>query len=204
MTVGPDEVIRCAVRQRGQDGQDIVNVYHFQNAGAAPPSNSELLTAVATYFDTAYNDIETAIPNGQSPVDIKVDKVGFVSGLEEVIENIGTTVWGTLFDPNAVGEPYAVGVAAPIILRTLIGKVFGRKYIGQLTEADLNGNVLVAAFITSLSNFLAKILLDFTASGIQFIPGVMSKKTAQFEPFVAGDIPVEPYYQRRRAIRHGS
>lgn len=205
MAVAPGEVIRCAVRQRSQYGTDIVNVFHFQNASSNSTPNTNVLSGIATYFETAYANLNNALPAAQAPVDIKIDVVELVNGIVQIVRNIGTTSWGGAFNPGAVSEGYALGVAVGIILRTLVGKVFGRKFIGQMTEGNITQNALsTGGATTEMTNFASAILADATLGTDAYHPGVLSTRTLSFEEFVEADIATEVFYQRRRALRSGS
>jgi hypothetical protein len=195
------------VRQTSEDLTDIVNVFHFL---AAPWSGAyttgDLLDAIAGYFDVAYANLNNYIPTNQVPNDIKVDIVELVGGEEVVTENIGTTSWGSTYDPASAGESYAPGVAALVILRTLVGKVFGRKFVGQLSEAALSNGILSTLLQASLAAFGAALLdkVELSATERELFPGVLSKRTSGFQTFSAVDVNPEPAYQRRRKRSVGS
>lgn len=204
MAVNDDEVLRMAVRQKSNEGTDIVNVYHYKYDGTGD-TDAAALSAIAAHFDALYDEIEGQITGAQVPLDIKVDKVALVGGLLKIIENVGTTIWGSLYDPSGAGEAEPLGVCVLIILRTLVGKVFGRKYIGQVNETTIAGNSLATgtpttAFTNVLPNFLDLIT---TPNGVLY-PGILSTRTLQFEYFNSAAIATEVGYQRRRALRSGS
>lgn len=205
MSVQPGEVIRCAVRQVSASGTDIVNVYHFQNVGSNDTPDANVLADMATYMDVAYANINAQVPGSQQPVDIKIDVVELIGGVVKIVRNIGTISWGVTYNPTGSGESYALGVALGIILRTLVGKVFGRKFIGQLSETTVNGNSLATGTpTTNFTAFAAAIVGDATLGADVYHPGVLSTRTLTFEEFVQADIATEVFYQRRRAIRMGS
>lgn len=206
MTVNVNEVVRAAVRQKSASGTDIVNVFHFGTGGSGSAADADVLTAIATWADALYAPLNAQIPGSQTPFDIKVDVVDLVGGVLSIIRNVGTISWGSTYNPSGSGESYALGVAIGVILRTLVGKVFGRKFIGQVSETTIAGNALATgAPATAFASFLT-LILDTIVIGGTFImtPGILSTRTLGFEAFVQADLATEVFYQRRRAIRSGS
>lgn len=206
MAVFPNQVVRAAIRQKSADGTDIVNVFHFQAGGSGSAAAADVLSGLASWADALYATINGQVPGSQTPVDIKADIVELIGGVVKIVENLGTISWGVAYNPSGTGEGYALGVAIGIILRTLIGKVFGRKFIGQVSETTVNGNALATGTpATAFAAFLGNILDTFIVSGtLVFTPGVLSTRTLGFEAFVEADLATEVFYQRRRAIRAGS
>lgn len=205
MTISTNEVIRCAVRQRSASGTDIVNVYHLKNTGGNACSESQLLNAAATHYDNMWASLNAQIPSGQTPLDIKIDVVELIGGIVTIVRNVGSISWGSSYAPSGGGESYALGVAIGLILRTLVGKVFGRKSIGQVSEVTVNGNALATGTPTSaFTTHAAANVADMTVATTAFTPGILSTRTLAFEEFEEADIAPEVFYQRRRAIRAGS
>jgi hypothetical protein len=205
MTVSPGDIVRLAVRMTGPQGQDIMNVYHVQHAGGVGVSDAAFLTAMETWIDTMYSRLNTVIEATQEPLDIKVDVVEFSGGLWQIVRNIATIGWGGIFNSSASGDNYAPGVACLVLLRTLVGKVLGRKFIGTLAEAVLQDNgEPIAAAITALTNYANDILTGFTVAAQDFVSGVPSSKLGIFAEFVEAQVSKEAAYQRRRAVRQGS
>lgn len=205
MTVADGDILRVAARMKSLSNTDIVNVFHFEAEGATPASEVDVMTSIVTWLETAYNDIEGQIPTNQTPYDVKIDMVHLVGGVVKILRNLGVVSWGGAFDPSGTGEAMPLGVAVLIILRTLVGKVFGRKFIGQVSEVTTAGNSLATgAPATAFATFAAKLLLPITSGTITLHPGILSTRTLQFERFTEADLATEVGYQRRRAIRSGS
>lgn len=205
-TIVANDIIRCSVRQRSDQNTDIVNVYHFMAAlGNVGTADSAFMAAASTYFDTMYATIQAQVPAAQVPVDIKIDIVQLIGGVIQVVRNVGTVSWGAGYDPSGAGESYALGVAIGVILRTLVGKVFGKKYIGAVGEVSIaNQKLATGAPTTAFTNYLAAVLDAIEVDIDDFLPGVLSTRTLDFELFTEAELSTEVYYQRRRAIRSGS
>jgi len=209
MSVSDQEVIRCAVRQKTGALTDIVNVFEFKGQGGSPPSDAQVLTAVASYFDALYNNIETGIATAQVPYDIKVDVVEIIGGLKKIVRNVGTVGWGSLYNPSDAGSVMPPAVCCLVLLRTVVGKIFGKKYLGELGESVVSHYTFEAAFITVVNAFITAALASFATSGVvmNFLPGVLSVSVAhmgEFLLFTDGEISPEPAYQRRRKLSVGS
>ena len=186
----------------------MINVYEFKHEGTSPVDEADVLTAVAAYFDAAYDNIDSYVSNYVAPVDIKVDIVDVISGVKKVIQNVGTILWGSSYVPSASGDRIPNGVAALIKLFTLRGKTFGKKFIGVFTETNAAGNSPIAALQTALANMVADLLIDLVVDTTEdFAPGVLSVSAASpgvFYSFVEGAVNGLWAYQRRRQPGSGS
>lgn len=186
----------------------MINVYEFEHQGTSPVDEEDVLTAVAAYFDAAYDNIDSYVSNYVGPVDIKVDVVDVISGVKKVISNVGTILWGSDYAPSGAGERIANGLAALVKLFTLSGKTFGKKFIGVFTETDANGNAMGGALQAALASMITDLLVDLVVDVTEdFAPGVLSVSQDApgiFFSFVEGAIEAGWAYQRRRKPGVGS
>lgn len=205
MPVDNGDILRIALRQKHGETQDVVNVYHLRCIFTGSLPEADVLAAVSGYFSSAYNDVESWMPTVQVPIDIKVDKIMLIGGKIEIVATVGVTTWDPGFDPSGAGEALPRGVSALIFLLTSVGKVFGRKFIGTLTEAATAGDSLVPAALTALGNMAAKLIVNRVIDADHLLqPGVLSTRTLQFEPFMSARVRAIPAYQRRRTPGVGS
>lgn len=205
MPLNADDIVRVAARLRGPQGQDIINVYHYRATDNIVDSDANILEGIANQMDRIYEVIEAEFPATSTPVDIKADVVRFQNGKEVIVRNLGSHVWGNTFQPSGVGNVYAPGVAVGILLRTLVGRAFARKFIGPLMEETFGdhgrlSSTKIPAFLTVVTRMLESI--SFTGGRLQ--PGVLSKRALGFLTFTFGELAAEAFYQRRRSIRMGS
>ena len=199
------DVLRIAVRQIGEDGEDIVNVYEAECTVAETDPDADILTTIAAYMDAAYAYLNSNLPAAQAPVDIKVDLIQLVGGVKQIVRNLGTISWGSSFNPSGSSDPSPSGVAAVVLLRTLVGKVFGRKFIGQLMEGNLIGNAYTGTLASAIASYAAEFLLAMAGPNTgTYVWGVLSTRTNQFERFVEAALSAFPGYQRRRRPGTGS
>lgn len=206
MPLNAGDIVRVSVRQRGPQGQDIVNVFHYRASATISDSDSTILDEIRTRMNTAFDYIESYIPSTQTPLDIKADVVQLVNGVETITRNLGTIPWPTtVYSPSGSGNVYAPGVAVGVLLRTLVGKVFGRKFIGVLMESALGDHGrLDTSAISAFMNMAAQFAAIITLTGGVLKPGVLSKRLAGFAEYAAYELATEAFYQRRRNVKVGS
>lgn len=204
MPILQDEVMRIAVRQRAEDGQDIVNVYEVQAGADSADSNQTMLEAIRDHYDSAYSNLNSNFPEDQTPVDIKVDIIELVGGIKRIVRNIGTISWGSLFNPGGTSDNIPAGVAAVVLFRTIVGKVFGRKFLGQLMEGNVSGDSYSGTITAAIALYIADILSTFAFTGATCSPGVLSTREGSFLFFQEGELSQFPGYQRRRRPGTGS
>lgn len=205
MPLGLGDVVRVSVRHALSAEQDHVNVYYYECTLPMSGSDAEIVSDIENEMSTAYSLLTTHLTNTATPVDVKVDEVAFVGGVEKVIRNVGTVPFTPTSPPAAAGEPLPPGVAALVKFLTGIGKTYGRKFIGMFAEGAQSDGVLVAGVLTALEAFAAVLLstISGTTSGT-LQPGVMSKPNAAFVPFTVYDVASQMAYQRRRRPGTGS
>jgi hypothetical protein len=206
MPLNEGDIVRVAARHKGPQGQDIVNVLHYKATGNIAASDNDIANAIANHLSDIWSNIEADIPSTQTPYDIKVDLVTIVNGVEQIVRNLGIMGWNALvYQPGGSGNVYAPAVAVGILLRTLLSRVVGKKYIGVLMEAALGDHGrLDSGAATRFLNFAAELIGDITISGATLAFGVLSRKLSQFVEVIEADVASEAYYQRRRSIRMGS
>lgn len=205
MTVVYPNILRASCRFSMAQGQDHVNVYYFRADTGYSETDVATLGYIEDHMDSIYGNLTAHLSNTADAVDIKVDVVAFVGGVETIIRNVGTTPFNLTVPPAATGEPLPPGVAGLVKLLTGIGKVYGRKFIGMLTEGAQNSGVLGVAVLAALEVVAAIMVATITApvSG-DLIPGVMSKRETDFVAFASYDVSSNMAYQRRRRAGTGS
>jgi hypothetical protein len=205
MSVDDGDITRISVRQSMGSGQDHVNVYHVQWILTGSITNETAMTAAATWIDTAMAQFEDYLDDDLVPLDMKVDKVQYIGDSWDITENVGVSSWASAYTPSSTGDPLPAGVAALVLLRTAIGKVFGRKFFGGLTEPFVSKDTLTSNLLTALASLVTYFVDQWDYSvdiGIQ--AGVASLREAAFQAFNEIDIPTPIGYQRRRRPGAGS
>lgn len=205
MPLNAGEVVRVAARLKGPQGQDIINVYHYRATNTISDTDSDIMTAIAGTMDDIYYPVQSEFPATSSPIDLKIDVVEMVNGTERIVRNLGLRIWGANFNPSGIGNVYAPGVAVGVLLRTSVGKVFARKFIGPLMEATFGDHArLDSSKIAAFLLMAARMLNSIALTGGQLEPGVLSKRLGGFAKFIFYELAAEAFYQRRRSIRMGS
>lgn len=205
MPLNAGDIVRIAARMRGPQGQDIINVYHYRATNTISDTDDDIMDWIAGQMDRIYEIVETEFPSTSTPLDLKVDVVEMEDGKEKIVRNLGQQLWGVSFEPSGIGNVYAPGVAVGILLRTAVGKVFARKFIGPLMEATFGDHGrLDSSKIPGFLSMATRMLESISLTGGQLEPGVLSKRLGGFAKFVFSELAAEAFYQRRRSIRMGS
>lgn len=206
MTVSNGDVIRVSARQELEDGQDHVSVFHYIADFQSDQTDQTVVDAVMEEIDNAFGALNGYISNTTSKVDMKFDKVEFIGGVLEQVYNLGTYLWtGATYTPAGSGETLPPGVAALCKFTTVLGRVYGRKFLGGLIEGAQNGGTLVAGCLTALASFGATILTDVVIDASNSLAaGVMSSKVSGYVGFQEADASDNVAYQRRRRVGTGS
>lgn len=206
MAVPLNTVIRVSARFKNTSAGDVVNVYHWKTGGSGTPSETDVMNAIDTKLSTMWTLLNTNMPEEQDPYDIRYDLVDLVGGVEVVTQNLGTRSWTVTTPPSASTDGLPPMDAAVVNLRTAIPRVFGRKYIGQLTETTQNDGLLTGTILTNLASFITEYLTPITVSGtFTLTAGVITPRSAtQFAAFISGAVNAVVGSQRRRRKGTGS
>lgn len=206
MAVQNGDQLRVSARQSMAGGQDHVSVFYWLCNFTQNQTDQDVADGVIAKLDASFSNCNPYITNGQSKVDVKIDKVEFVGGVMQITDNLGTYPWtGGNYVPGGTGEVLPPGVAGLVKFLTYVGKSYGRKFIGGITEATQNDGLANANLLSALAAFAAGILVDITISaGNTLAAGIMSQKTAGFLAFQASEVSNNISYQRRRRLGTGS
>ena len=143
------------------DGQRCENVFHYKQAGATDYNTAQLTalaTALLAYFGNA--TIKGLYPTTWSVIECRcVD-------LSEEFGPAVTLTPGSAIVGTRAGAQLPNNCALVLTKRTdLRGRSFrGRMYFGPLTEADVTGNVVAGATVTSIVSNMQG-LKDLTDAG---------------------------------------
>ena len=204
MPLESGDVVRVAIRQRGPQGQDIVNVVHYQADSAIASSDTEIMDAIVNAADAAYAFLNYVTPATQRPLDIRADVVKLQAGRIVIVRPLGTRSWGTNYNPQESGNVYAPTIAAGIILRTLAPRVLGKKFIGALMETHMyDYGHLSPQLMVALTLYAGRLLMPVLLQGGALRPGVLSKRLGQFVRFIEFEIKNVPFVLRRRRLGIG-
>jgi len=204
MPLNAGDTVRVAIRQRGPQGQDIVNVIHYQADAAIASSDAEIMDAIVATADVAYAYLNYFTPSTQRPLDVRADVVKLQGGQIVVVRPLGTRSWGFQYDPKESGNVYAPTIAAGVLLRTLAPRVLGKKFIGALMETHLyDYGHLSPQLMAALAQYAARLLMPILLEGGSLRAGVLSKKIGQFVRFVEYEIKNVPFVLRRRRLGIG-
>lgn len=205
MPLNAGDVVRTAVRFADTQGNDHVNVWHWEASAAISDADAAIRAAIATWVENSYSALSANLSNLITELDVKVDVVDFVGGVITVIRSLGVEPFTLTTAPTAGADPMPPGVAALLKLLTGIGRVYGRKFIGMFTETSQINGILAAAFQTNLGTLGAAVLGGIGGlTGGVLNGGVLSEKLTSFVQFTGYDVSDVVSYQRRRRQGSGS
>lgn len=205
MTVSNGEILRVSARQSGTSGQDIVGVFHYLAQFAVDQADADVVAAILSHLDGAYTLLNSLIAGTYNPVDIKVDVVQIIGGIEKVTRNVGTTLWTGTFNPTGAGGDLPPGATALVKMLTGVGKTYGRKFISGILEGNSVSGFIDAALQTGLVNFAGAVrTAKVISAGNELLSGVYSFKSLSFKRFIEIAVSVGVAYQRRRRLGTGS
>lgn len=202
-----NEKIRCSARFKYPGVGDVVNVWYFimQIAGE---TDEDVMDAIEARLDTAYSGYSSHLATDMYPYDLRFDVVDVIGGLVKTVRVMGARSWTLTTPPAGTGDPLPPMNAAIINFRTLFPKVFGRKYIGVLTESSGAIGQMVGAAFTALETFAALMITDIAMTTGELGPGTVSLKAGAgslyWAQFVGGVVNFLLGTQRRRRQGVGS
>jgi len=194
-----NDVYRVAMRMLGPSGQDFMNVFHAQISNYVTGTDDDVADELAFIAATHYQDLEDAISNTQTSVDISVQNVTTGAVL-------GTRSWSPAFAGTLTGDKMPPQTSLYSYFRTGLSKRIGRKFWGVVNEASQD-NGLASALVTIVSTFIAHWLgIDTGATtGNSYIWGIYNDNLAPaFAQFIEAVWQARLRTQRRRLPGIGS
>jgi len=194
-----NDVYRVAARMIGPSGQDIMNVWYAQIANYVTGDDDDVAGELAAFLATHYQDLEAAITNQQTSVEISVQNMTTGAVL-------GTQAWIPVFAGDLTGDTLPPQTSLYSYFRTGISRRVGRKFWGIVNEA-VNDNGLVVSLVTVVSTFIAHWLgIDVgVGTGNSYVWGVYNDNLVPaFAQFVEAVWQARLRTQRRRSPGIGS
>ena len=197
MAVLPGDVVRVTAKMVVAS-EDVVNVYHWQNAGAATVSDAAVHAALASAIDTAMTYLLTWIPDTETFTTIESFNVSADAPMVEA-------PWPTLTVGGAILDRMPSQVAALLTFPTGTARSLGKKYLGVFSEGanDAFGQP-TAALQAALASYVAEILTTVVVSGEDFVVGHYRYATFLFIRWLSGIVELVWSTQRRRKKGSGS
>lgn len=152
------EVFRIAARMQGTQGQDIINVWHAQIETYVTGSDLDVADELVIALSVNYSDLEDAITDEQSGIDISVQNV--TQGTVQ-----GTQSWNPSFDGTLTGDTMPPQTSLYAFFRTGLARRLGRKFFGIVNEASQDGGLVTGVISTIMNTFLAHWIGDEVGGG---------------------------------------
>lgn len=161
MTTNPNDVIRAtAGYSYNVGGQLMSNVLHFADTGGGGITDADLLTEMGLMLELIFNAVHTLQSVGLQYTEYSVQNV-----TQGVI--IGTLPWPTFTSGLGAGALDISQCVALLRMPTPASQVQGRVNLPGLTEDQILGSVIDAAFIAAALTVGGQLLLPFTVIGGQ-------------------------------------
>lgn len=202
------DIVRTSCRFKNSISGDVVNVYHWEAAGAISDSDDDIMDAIETKLDAMYTDLNTHLMSEQDPYDIRHDVVDWIGGKEKVVRVLGTRSWSLTNPPSNTQDGLPQMDCAIVNGRTGRPQTFARKYIGALSEGNIADGSLTSTVLTALSDYITEWLTSIALTGGDLVACVLSKyenpSGYNWWPIVSGVANAIIGTQRRRRINRGS
>jgi len=205
MTVNVGDALRAAARWVGPEGQDVVNVFHFEVTGSGPASDSNTFNACDAAISAVFSGFDDHIELTMEPYDLKVDVVEWDGDKWAVTQNVGYGTWGSTITAVGASDWLPSGVAVLGLLRTALGKHTGRKFFGGLGEGQNDDGKPTAALKTAVLSGLTTLLTPTVIDATEYIvSSVLDTVTGTIRNVLDVEVGPEWAYQRRRRPGTGS
>lgn len=207
MTVEVNDIVRCSARMKHTISGDVVNVWHWIMQPAAQ-SDEDVMDAIDDKLDTAYSALNSHIVDETDPYDLKFDIVTIESGRVKTVRVLGSRSWVLTTPPTNGQDGQPPQNAAIINFRTPFPKVFGRKYIGILSEGNQADGNITGPILNALNTFAATMMTDITVGTGTLAAGTLSLKSGPdhnyWALFLGAVVNAITGVQRRRRRNTGS
>lgn len=175
MTVAVNDIVRCSARMKHSISGDVVNVWHWIMQTAAE-SDEDVMDAIEAKLDTAYSGLSSHLMQEQDPYDLRFDIVTYVSGKVTTVRVLGTRSWSLTSPPSNSQDGQPPQVSALINFRTPFPKVYGRKYMGILSEGNQSDGNITGTILSAMETFAAAMITDITMTSGTLAAGTLSYK----------------------------
>lgn len=202
MTVSTGDILRVALSYSGPASSIPQSVFWFQAAGGSSP-NDRVMDDFESWAETDWGTDWADFASNQYNLDlVEVTKMNTDGTVSEVIGARSLDVPGT-----ATSDPSAAFSAGYALARTDVPKTKGSKYVPGVPESGVTSNLITGDTLADLVLLLAVLLAVYNGSesGLQFLPGVLSRVLEDFVEFNdTGYVTDVPAAQRRRKPNVGS
>jgi len=196
MVVAQNDILRVAARLEDQNGDDVVNVYHFAYRNAAVLTDAQAMDAVAAYLEEMYTEIQPNIHSSAIFRDINYFNV-------TTDMPMGTIDWPTLTTGAGTGDQLPNQMAAMVRGVTGHSRNWARKFLGPWGETrNSTYGKIDATLLTALANYAVQWLEGGGTAPVKWFPIVWNKVLQQWVDITGTVIrDVWSTIRRRRAGR---
>jgi len=203
MSAGDGDVIRGVLRGTMTNGDEFNNIFTwlYDKVTLGDDTDAQIGAIVADAIELLFLQVV-----GEIKATTSFDTVDVYKRAGTVWDYLTTVV--PAITPVAGTDDLPPGVAMLATAYTAKNKIFGRKYIYGVCEADVAGGALAAAALAAMADFADEYLSKYNGGAMgpldYLVPGVWSTSLAAFEPFNGVAVVKNVLsYQRRRKTNVG-
>lgn len=202
MGIDTGDIVRVVLTYDQVNSSDAQNVFMFE-AQSGENDDADILADWVYWAESVWGpDWVDFASQDVTLVQVDVDTLN-VDGT--VKANIGSA---TLAEQGSIAaDPSGSANAGYILAATAVPKTRGSKYVPGPSELDTSDNLITGDALADLALLLLTLvsLYEGDTTGLQYLPGVLSRTLMRFEAFnETGYITDVPAYQRRRKRGVGS
>lgn len=190
MTVVSGDYVRVTCNFELGDGSQYQNIYTYTRDGTGVFDDATHVVAIKAKMEAIYDELV-----GETTSDVVeqlsfVDKIAWDVDRWAVVANVGTFV--PAFVPVGAGDALPYQCAPFVIFKTTRPKSVGKKFVFPFDEAQQADSILVAAAVTSMVAYGAKVISDIVVGAdADLIPGIVRTGVEQwlsFQTAVVNDV----------------
>lgn len=197
MSVTDGTVLRVVVTMLWTDGNIMQNIFNaVVTGGGSPWADADIVEDAVSWAEDLFYNLTAGV---SLFVDGSQVQVYNYDAIDDDWDEVGSQAF--FWNPTNSQDEIPRGVAALINLKTTDPDVSGKKYIGGMTDDQLEDGLWTAGALSNLASFAVDWYAGFvgTDSGADWAPGIWSTKDTVFKLAVSSVvIPSIPAYQRRR------
>ena len=199
MTVSPGDFLKVTIGFTLSTGTICQNVAYFRSVLTGNVTDLTCQTAIDTWVDAAYQEIDADMENGITANTGYIDKIDWnaTDSKWEVVYNVGTV--NPSITPASAAELLPQPVSPFIVFNTSRPKSKGRRFLFGYTEPSTSGSVLTSGDVTRLVNFADECLDNAVIDVLNyFVPGIPRVGVELFLDFTSAVVTNIVGTQRRR------
>lgn len=200
MTVVFSDDLRAVVKLLYDNVVTVMNVYHYEAGTGVSDTEANVVSAIATHLDAAYDTLRDQMNEKMVGNEVEVLRRNPATNKWTTIGVADFTAWSG----DDTTDEGATGVAAVVRFHSVGTGRQSRKFLGVLSSTEYQDGVLFSTTLTALGNYATLIDNTIAVSGGNLHPQWWSEVDGFGYDMDGGfTINTIPGYQRRRKLGVG-